>query len=242
MGQLVHDGRDAFLLGRSWNFGLVVLCTGTELRKRGGTELIDLADGWKSMDTLSAHTYWLHFGFFSISCKHSETPIGYATAHSLDGLDDSSVDYAGSRSSNPIASSFADSTVANGFAPLSVTGGAIPAFYDISAAAIKNSKEDPRTSMAIRVTKPGGKQRFSGGSSVVKPGGRLDLYAGKLAGSESAALSRSEVYFERPDGNNKLLGREEYGNLFNPYWQTRLAPVTAAQRAAAQALQGLTLP
>jgi hypothetical protein len=39
-----------------------------------------------------------------------------------------------------------------------------------------------------------------------------------------------------------LFGRVEYGNLFNPYWQARLGSVTAAQRAAAQALQGLSLP
>jgi hypothetical protein len=194
------------------------------------------------MDTVSGHKYWLHFGFFGISCKHSELPVGYGTAYSVDGMDDSSYDYAGSRSTNPIGSSFADFTVANGFAPESLTGGAIPPFYDLSTSAIKDSKEDPRTSMAIRVTKSGANQRFSGGSSVVKPSGRLDLYAGNLARSKSAAVSRAEVYFERPDGNNKLFGREEYGNLFNPYWQARLAPVTAAQRAAAQALQGLTLP
>ena len=47
MGTLVDDSREAFLRSRNWNFGVVLLCHGIELRKRGSTELIDLVDGWK---------------------------------------------------------------------------------------------------------------------------------------------------------------------------------------------------
>ena len=53
LGTLVHDSREAFLQSRNWDFGLVVLCHGIELRKRGSTDLIDLVDGWKSMDNSS---------------------------------------------------------------------------------------------------------------------------------------------------------------------------------------------
>ena len=246
MGQAVSDDRDAFLRSRNWNFGLVFRALGckigTDIKKRGSTELIDLADGWKSMDTLSAHSYWLSIRRFRISCRHSETPIGYGTAYSDDGLDDSGYSYAGSRSDNPNASSYAESTVANGFAPYTLTGGAIPEFYDLSESVLNDTKEDPRTSLAIRVYKPSSKQRFSGGASIIKPAGRLDLYDGSHANAESAAVSRVEVYFERPDGKNQLYGREEYGSLFNPYWQARLAPVSAGQRALAQLRQGLALP
>lgn len=242
MGQVVHDSRDAFMRSRNWNFGLVVLCTGVQLRKRGSTELIDLTEGWKSMDTLSAHTYRIS----RWRCRRSETPIGYGSTFSDDGLDDSAYTYAGSRPTNPRASSRADSSdgVAEGFdpAPTTIGGGAIPPFHELSESALK--EDDPRTSIAIRVSKPSGKQRYSGGSSIIKPKGSLDLYQGDMVRNETAAISRVEVYFERPDGTNPLFpGTQEIGSLFNPYWQARLAPVTATQRAFAQLKQGsVTLP
>jgi hypothetical protein len=246
MGQVVSDDRDAFLTSRNWNFGLVFSALGCkigdELKKRGSTELIDLAEGWSSMDTLSNHHYWLSIRRFRISCRHGETPIGYGMAYSDEGLDDSSYSYAGSRTDNPDASDKAESTVAEGFAPSTLGGGAIPEFYDLAKNVLESSPEDPRTSLAVRVYKPKGKQRYSGGSSIVKPAGRLELYGGDHANAESAAVSRVEVYFQRPDGTNQLYGREEYGSLFNPYWQVRLAPVTATQRALAQLRQGLSLP
>ncbi|MDZ7595822.1 MAG: pilus assembly protein TadG-related protein [Thiobacillus sp.] len=245
MGQVVSDGRDAFLKSRNWNFGLVILCTGVQLRKRGSTELIDLTEGWKSMDTLSAHAYSLKISWSGIKCKHSETPIGYGTAFSKDDLDDDDYSYAGSRSTNPSASDKADSDegIANGFdpAPFSIGGGAIPAFHELSESALK--QDDPRTQITIRVTKPSGKQRYSGGNSIIKPNGSLDLYQGDHANGLSASIARAEVYFERPDGPSPLFsGKAEKGSLFNPYWQVRLVPVPAAERALAQLKQGLALP
>lgn len=236
MGQVVHDGRDAFLRSRNWSFGLVVLCTGLQLRKRGSTELIDMVDGWKSMDTLSVHQYRIR----RFRCRRSENPIGFGTAFSDDGLDDAAYSYAGSRSTNPEASYRAESTVADGFEPPTLSGGAIPAFHELSEAALK--QDDPRTSLTIRVSKPRAAQIFSGGGGTVQPMGSLDLYQGALAKNESAAVAKVEVYFERPDGKNKLFGTEETGSLFNPYWQARLAPVTAGERALAQVRQGLQLP
>lgn len=240
MGQVVHDSRDDFLKSRNWNFGLVILCTGVQLRKRGSTELIDLTEGWKSMDTLSAHTYRIR----RLRCRRSETPIGYGTAFSDDDLDDSAYTYAGSRPTNPRASTKADSSegIANGFdpAPPSIGSGTIPSFHELSKSALES--DNPRTFIAIRVTKESRTQRFSGGSSIIKPTGSLDLYQGAMAHNEAAAISRAEVYFERPDGANPLFpGKEEKGSLFNPYWQARLTPVTAAERALAQLRQGSLL-
>ncbi|MDP1862970.1 MAG: hypothetical protein Q8K52_03585 [Thiobacillus sp.] len=241
MGQVVSDGRDAFLKSRNWGFGLVFACTGVKLEKRGSTELIDLTEGWKSMDTLSAHTYWIKWKWGIPSCKHSETPVGYGTAFSEDDLDDSDYSYAGSRSTNPNASNKADSSegIAGGYdpAPYSIGKGAIPAFHELSENALKQS--DPRTQITIRVTKSSVKQRYSGGSSVVKPSGSLDLYQGQHANGQSASIARAEVFFERPDGANPIFpGKAEKGSLFNPYWQVRLVPVSAADRATAQLLQG----
>lgn len=244
MGQVVHDSRDPFLVQRNWRFGLVFRVfgckVGDELIKRGSTELIELSEGWKSMDTLSFHHYSVKVRPFSVKCNHSETPIGYGTAYSDDNLDDSAETYAGSRNDNPNASSDADSTVARGFEPPTIGGGAIPSFYDLSEDAL--AKEDPRTTIAIRVSKPSAAQRYSKGSSIVRPTGSLDLYTGGHAGGRSAAISRAEVFFERPDGPSAIENQIELGSLFNPYWQVRLAPVTAVQRSIAQTIQGLLLP
>lgn len=241
MGQVVHDSRDTFLVSRNWDFGLalkILGCkVGDQLKKRGSSELIELSEGWKSMDTLSFHHFSISFKRFRIRCGHSETPIGYATAFSDDNLDDSGISYANSRNDNPNASSYAEGEVATGFEPITIGGGAIPAFHDLSESALK--EKDPRTQIAIRVTKPKASQRFSGGSSIIRPGGRLDLYKGAHVGAESAAISRAEVYFERPDGNNSPGGRAEIGSLFNPYWQVRLAPVTAFERGMALLKQGM---
>jgi hypothetical protein len=67
------------------------------------------------------------------------------------------------------------------------------------------------------------------------------------------ALSSANAYFVRPDETSfggSLMGgllnssqwaradhATEYPSLFSPYWQARLAPVSASERAAAQASQ-----
>lgn len=237
MGTLVNDSREAFLKSRNWDFGLIVLCHGIELRKRGSTELIDLVDGWKSMDTLSAH----HHRVRRWRCRRSEQALGYGSAHSDDDLADGAYSYAGSRTTNPRASTRANAPegIARGFdpAPSAVGGGAIPTFRELSERALK--ADAPTTRLTIRVTKPAGAQRFSGGSSSVKPAGRLQLFDGAMAGGQSAAIASVEVFFERPDrGNTGHPGHTELGSLFNPYWQARLAPVSATARAQAQLRQG----
>ncbi len=245
MGQVVSDDRDKFLKSRNWDFGLVIRVLGCkfgpEIKKRGSTELINLTDGWKSMDTLSFHNYWIKIKW-GIHCKHSETPIGYGTAYSEDDLDDSGYTYANSRKDNRSASSYAEGNVANGFEPYTISGGAIPAVYDLSEKTLKDAGKDPRTTLAIRVTKKAAKQIYSGGAGKNKPTGELDIYKGHQAKGTNAAISRVEVYFERPDGKNKLFNKEEYGSLFNPYWQVRLAAPTTSDRAFAAAKQGLGLP
>lgn len=237
MGRVVNDSREAFLTRRNANFGVTALCVGVELRKRGSTELIDLVDGWKSVDTFSAH----HFTMRRLRCRRSERPIGYGSAASDDDLADRAYSYAGSRSTNPRASSRAESSggIAKGFNPPPATlgGGAIPAFRDLSERAL--AVDNPPTRLTIRVTKSAAAQRFSGGASSVKPAGRLQLFDGAMASGYSAAISSVEVFFERPDAGNTLNpGRTELGSLFNPYWQARLTPVSAAARAQAQLRQG----
>lgn len=236
MGQVVENERkvDDFFKRRNWEFGIFGCPIGIGLKKRGSTELINLVDGWKSMDTLSLHTYRIR----RFSCRHRESPLGYGTAFSKEGLPDGGVTYARSRRDNRRASATADSGAgrAQGFAPSSIGKGAIPEFYELSSDALKSS--DPKTQLAIRVTKPNSKQRYSGGTSIIQPTGSLDLYEGKHASNESAAIARVEVFFERPTKNATAASKTEIGSLFNPYWQARLVPNQASDRIKALLLQG----
>jgi hypothetical protein len=58
--------------------------------------------------------------------------------------------------------------------------------------------------------------------------GRLAL-PDQTGGNRLWAMASSEVYFQRPVSAPKRL---EYASLFNPYWQVRMVPTTAAQSLA----------
>ena len=64
--------------------------------------------------------------------------MGWGTAPSTGGLDDSAYDYAGSTGTNPVASALAQNEAALGFPPTTVNGGAIPDFYELSDSALKD--------------------------------------------------------------------------------------------------------
>lgn len=236
MGQVVENERrvDRFFKRRNWEFGNFGCPVGIGLTKRVSTELINVVDGWKSMDTLSAHAFRLR----RFSCRQRESALGYGTAFSKDGLQDGAVSYARSRRDNRRASATADSAAgrAKGFAPNSVGMGAIPEFYELSASVLNS--DDPKTQLAIRVSKSIAHQGYSGGDSLVKPTGTLSLYQGAHQSGESAAIAKVEVFFERPTNNATATGRAELGSLFNPYWQARLTPTKPADRAKALLLQG----
>jgi hypothetical protein len=67
--------------------------------------------------------------------------------------------------------------------------------------------------------------------------GRFTMQAGKPDSKDSMrALAKAEAYFARPDNLRPDWAREdgkvEFGSLYNPYWQTRLAANTFVERYA----------
>ncbi|MDA8092745.1 MAG: Tad domain-containing protein [Betaproteobacteria bacterium] len=56
-------------------------------------------------------------------------------------------------------------------------------------------------------------------------------------GNVMVSSASSEAYFARPLSAWQLGGQTVYGNLFNPYWEARLVPTSAALQAAAAAAQ-----
>lgn len=118
----------------------------------------------------------------------------------------------------------------------------VPSFFELSAAALKyepNNKDAAKREVlvrfAIRLTRDKDQAKTSEGRSGVKPSGRLDLSHGDEAKNVMAALSTSEVFFDRPVARGD--GKKELASTFNPFWQVRLSGNSAAALAAAIAQQ-----
>lgn len=119
----------------------------------------------------------------------------------------------------------------------------VPSFFDLSTKALDytsdNSdpaKRDPRLRFAIRITRAENDVRTSSGTSPVKPTGPMDVYQSAAAKNVMAAVSTSEVYFERTADRTRDTLKEQ-ASLFNPYWQAHLIDTPAATKAVALALQ-----
>lgn len=213
------------------------------LNRRGGTELIGF-DEWKALDTLSEwrwkKSYW--------GCYVSEQPVAYGGTQAADqasaDFDFSRYDWA--RATNPVAGMLAQysaSSSAWGYSGL-------PDFYELSKSALQ--EDDPTLRFAVHIRRPISETRTSEGRSEIKNSGadnRLahglnNFQATPAGGQELAAVSASEVFFERADNNvygAKSGKPKEIGSLFNPYWQVRLAPADAEAHFV-QAKQGALLP
>lgn len=80
---------------------------------------------------------------------------------------------------------------------------------------------------------------FPGTPGIATPDGGIEAMAPAFADGALHAVASAEVYFQRPA--DRADGREEYPSLFNPYWQVRLVPVSAADRQLAAASHGLSV-
>ncbi len=114
----------------------------------------------------------------------------------------------------------------------------VQAYYDM--ADLSEENRDPRMNLRVEVqidennvrtsTKVGIGSQVSPDRAASEKGiGRGIFWAGDETASESmAAISTGELYFERPTYRNEYRLRingsvkQEYGNLFNPYWHVRL--------------------
>ena len=244
----VSANKDAFVRQRSWELpGLWADCDPLIfprvdfLTRRGGTELIGF-DEWKAIDSLSEKS-WVPKSKTDVYCLAlSETPAGWG---GLSAADNSSVDlipthYDYSLLINPSSTALAMATSD------SWDYSGLPNFYDLSEDALNES--DPRLKFAIRLRRDKRQTLTSEGRSAIKGSAHLNAYQAQPAGGdELAAVSASEVFFER-EGSVKdnsygsSIGKpREIGSLFNPFWQVHLIQSDADVRKA-QILQGVLLP
>lgn len=225
------------------------------VKKRGGTDLIGL-DEWRGVDTLAGHYDYLGWcgGKIKVPCwKNHEARFGYgaATAYNQQVGSSGETGYHGNapgenpRTYNMAMSEIEDLTSSDsggnsGFGGM--VGGALgglfgsgiysglPKYRDIADLTNTN----PTAGLAVEVAKDGNVVRTSGNAGIGT--GRLQL-SDCLAGGSINKLTKAEVYFKHPDTyagyGDKFKRGEEYGSLFNPYWQVRLIQPSAAEQAGA---------
>lgn len=132
----------------------------------------------------------------------------------------------------------------------------IPALYDIK----NKTDKDPRVPFLFYVTKAEASTPTTKTLGVAKdlPGvlGSPNVDE-KQVKNRVSALSKAEAYFIRPQrgvgdwtadawaGGGTLLrsdSAKEYGSLYSPFWQARLAPTSEAEKMAAAAAAGQVVP
>lgn len=249
LADVVTRSRDSFTADRSWTLnGASVwgIQKDVALKKRGGTELVNY-DEWKAMDTLEGHAREFGCGKYGLSwCGDIRQPLGYGAAQAgtnggaaspwcgkfggaFCGGQNIGGSFGGSYAENSRTAGFADQNlVDNG----SVFSG-LPGTRELS----NLSPSAPQsTGITVMVSKSTADLATSGGSSNAKPTGRLQLFNASAPGDRMVALSRAEIYFERP--TKRADGREELPSLYNPYWTVRLVAPTTADKAWAAAQQG----
>lgn len=218
--EVVMASRDGFTRARGWTLGLPPLAT---LKKRGGTDLIGY-DSWRGMDTLALRV--------PVLLGTREQPLAWHAAENRRRVAGSRGEHGGSYRDNPRSSRNAarDLVARNGYAGL-------PAYRDVR---IVRAQPVAPLRFDLELRQPGGTIATSdvalGGAASVVPGEDPKKALPAYHSGAAYALSAAQVTFQRPIGRADR--RAELASLFNPYWQTRLAPVTHAQRHEAALARG----
>lgn len=227
----------SYKLGSPWSFTAFPLRWKTQ--KTGGSELIsngvNEAETWTSMDTISFHLSRFRCSWSGCRWRgYNEIPLGWGSTTSDDRADirrvGSRSSWGNSRRTNRRAANLAgyDQETYNGY------NGVRP-FYGLSNSAYKKSQTD---NIAVVVSKPRGKLGSTSTSNLV--GDRLNPGTDEeMLGDRMTALSTAQAYYSRPRDLSAWVradGRHEYGNLYNPFWQTRLTDSSNGERSTVLAL------
>ena len=257
---IIMSSRDKWTSDRGWDWRIFSLNVGVgtfriELVKEGETRLLsdttsnddgdeNLEWEWKGKDTLSIHTSypcWKRFRGWR-TCRF-ETPIGWGAAFaSTNNSDiepqDCSSWFCRSRqwgARNRNSERRADSNMDN----IQDAYEGVRSYREITDLSEDNKK--PTLGLAIEVKRDNGAARTSsqidGIGSPNAPGAtRNGMGAGifaapdRYASNEMSAIGKAEVYFRRPVARTD--GQDEYGNLFNPYWDVHLVSAGSERLAS----------
>jgi hypothetical protein len=225
---LVLDGRDGFTTERNARLAPPIVGLLARLEKRGGTELVGF-DTWRGMDTLAVHRRRsLLFGSF-----REAIPVGWGAAQDAVRPSPLRGYHGGTWQTNPRTSQLAEATLP---AQTLYAYPGIPVIRDVTNPSVR----DERTvrfvvEAADRTHDPVADTRGLGVADLATLQQRTS-WAPTPSANAVHALGAAVVRFERPEG--RADGRREYANLYNPYWQARLAAPLASERALAAAARG----
>lgn len=250
--RMINDSRDGFTRDRSWDFTSLLfppnLFIKQEVIREGQTRLVrrNTTTGpeweWKAKDTVSLHTR-IRYLFGS---KRIELPIGWAQAFANSrnqrrtlesgGCGFNAIRCARYTDRNKKAERLSDIGIPSPVKrlptniPISGYGG-IRSFNSLSRSTIQS--DDPRLQLKVEVSMPANQAASAQARSTQ---GNFDTPEETAAGSVSS-LSIAEVYFQPPDFHQGSGGKAERANGYNPYWQSRLADVSLADRLWAFSLR-----
>jgi len=231
-------GSDNFVKNR--NRGLSISFPG--LGQRGGSEFRrrtvnnEFVYDWTAMDTLQFN---LNLPFPLPDLK---VPIGWGAAHALNRDDQLNPEFdyraarnrgyrwgdAWARNGNAAAAAVID------FERNNVTSGStIKPFYDLE----QDSLRDTGPSMLAVLSKDASDTRVWRAVADSLPDYELQdsldvAENGGLPNNQMISAGKAEPYFSRaPDLFDRIDDRIELGNMFNPFWQTRLSRLTNADKS-----------
>ena len=230
------NSRDGFVEARDWDVGGPLVQN--ELRKQGGTNLIDY-DTWKGLDSMEYRTIYNPFKGWV-----TRIPIGWGGAqaypsrslnrnHGRHGRVNEWNDADGRNARNDANSSGQAKSV----------GAAFPGYRDISEKFTKVKNADLRVPFTVEVmikaADIASQMSVTGGAVALQDGTRLDHTPGYFGDKGVYAMSEACVTFERPLGAARNDGATEFPSLFNPYWRASLATESWKSRSAADFAKGL---
>lgn len=223
--EVALNSRDRFTNQRDWTLGGPYMQT--EIRKQGGTDLIDY-DAWKGLD--SAEWRFVYFKGW-----HYRREIGWGGAQSYNPKAAGRVGKHGDinewgNDDGKLANDVANSKTNASFNK----GGAFPGYRDIQ----KPATQDETLSLpfavevVIKDSAIPTANSVNNAKSLLTDGTTIEHephYASPNVGVY--ALAEACVTFERPYKADRSDGRKEYPSLFNPYWHASLATESTTARA-----------
>ncbi|MEC8328392.1 MAG: Tad domain-containing protein [Pseudomonadota bacterium] len=236
--KVVTNSRDQFLVNRSHDWGFPFSftwpwCTGYyKTRQAGGTDLINHGERdketWTSMDTLSIHyKRWKRF-----RCRKREARIGWGGSHA--GEDNDTRRYS-SRSlygqSRRINRSASNRAYARESAMNDAYSG-IQQFYSVKK--IDQSNDAPPVTIVVSKSIDALQTSKSLGIGTTKENETRNVDINIEEGmdvprDQFSSAAKARIYYYRATDlwpNTRF----EYGNLYNPYWQTSLQDIENSER------------
>lgn len=256
--EIVMESRDGFSTSRTYSWGGVNLrLWRLDVRRAGGTDLTGQNSrhrygSWIALDTMSAHSRSRGCGTFGTSwCSWREwVPMGWGAAKNSRQGENIQFSARHNRASNMVGRSWQTNRASSWLAALlNQRGrevevrdfGGLRDYYDL----YYDGLIQKAPGVTFLLTKPEGVIQTSSRNGFNT--GRMNVDGNAaMPNNRMASMAKAVPYFARVNdtgpGTSRYRrsdGRREYGNLYNPYWQARLEPISSAEKRRVQVIAGV---